>query len=35
VRSRDKVAETRLARELGEVFRARYRRAEDLARAGR
>lgn len=35
VRSRDKVAETRLARELGEVFRARYRRAEDLARTGR
>jgi iron(III) transport system substrate-binding protein len=35
VRSRDKVAETRLARELGEVFRANYRRAEQLARAGR
>lgn len=35
VRSRDKIAETRLARELGEVFRANYRRAEALARAGR
>lgn len=35
VRSRDKIAETRLARELGEVFRANYRRAETLARAGR
>lgn len=35
VRSRDKIAETRLARELGEAFRANYRRAEALARAGR
>ncbi len=35
VRSRDKIAETRLARELGEAFRANYRRAEMLARAGR
>ena len=35
VRSRDKIAETRLARELGEAFRANYRRAESLARAGR
>lgn len=35
VRSRDKIAETRLARELGEAFRANYRRAEGLARAGR
>ena len=35
VRARDKIAETRLARELGEVFRSNYRRAEVLARAGR
>jgi hypothetical protein len=34
VRSRDKIAETRLARELGGVFRGNYRRARQLAGAG-
>ena len=35
LQARDKVEEVRLARELAEHFRAQYRRAADLARAGR
>lgn len=34
LKAKDKVAEVRLARELAERFRARYRQAADLARAG-
>jgi ABC-type Fe3+ transport system substrate-binding protein len=35
LRAKDKTAELRLARELGERFRAQYARAAELARAGR
>lgn len=35
LRAKDKVAELRLAKELGERFRAQYRRAAELAREGR
>jgi hypothetical protein len=35
LRAKDKVEELRLANELGEKFRAQYRRAAELARAGR
>lgn len=35
LRSKDKTAELRLARELGERFRTQYQRAAELARAGR
>ncbi|MCX6855318.1 MAG: extracellular solute-binding protein [Verrucomicrobia bacterium] len=35
VRSRDKVAETRLARQLGDAFRGNYRLASELARQGK
>lgn len=35
LRAKDKVAELRLARELGAHFRAQYARATELARAGR
>ena len=35
LRAKDKVEELRLARELGERFRAQYARAAELARAGR
>ena len=35
LRDKDKVAELRLARELGAYFRANYARAAELARAGR
>lgn len=35
LRAKDKVDELRLARELGERFRAQYARAAELARAGR
>lgn len=35
LRARDKVAEIRLAKELGEHFRAQYREAAELAREGR
>jgi hypothetical protein len=35
LRAKDKTAELRLARELGEHFRAQYQHAADLARAGR
>jgi ABC-type Fe3+ transport system substrate-binding protein len=34
-RSADKIEEVRVARDLGETFRANYRRASELARAGR
>jgi ABC-type Fe3+ transport system substrate-binding protein len=35
LRAKDRVEELRLARELGESFRAQYRRAAELAREGR
>lgn len=35
LRAKDKVEELRLANELGEKFRAQYRRAAELARAGK
>ncbi|MBC8011697.1 MAG: ABC transporter substrate-binding protein [Burkholderiales bacterium] len=35
LRAKDRVEELKLARELGESFRAQYRRAAELARAGR
>lgn len=35
LRAKDKTAELRLARELGERFRAQYQQAAELARAGR
>jgi len=35
INSKNKADEIRLAKELGETFRAQYRRAEELAKAGR
>jgi hypothetical protein len=35
IRSRDKVAETRLARQLGDTFRGHYILASQLARQGK
>ena len=35
LQAKDKTEELRLARELGDLFRAQYRKAEELARAKR